>query len=292
MENSSSESRGAPSETPKLKFVGSRTEPAGESTSRAIRNAFDLENQTVAPPPSLTSDVEGTPIPTVGQVSQNVASPRASARKKKKKAKKSNQPAPSLTPHSPVTQKTPPSTSTQIPAPASASGSSAKTSNQPATTSVQAAKTSVQPAKISVQPAKTSVQAATTSVQAAKTSGSSANISDELAKISELRLRSPQPQKKAFNSKAVGRISTAIGNMSTHAPATDPSGVDRPVPLYTATNQEKKRVAYFYDSDIGNYAYVTGHPMKPHRIRLAHSLVMNYDVYKQMEIYVGSCRYL
>ena len=291
MENSSSESRGAPSETPKLKFVGSRTEPAGESTSRAIRNAFDLENQTVAPPPSLTSDVEGTPIPTVGPVSQNVASPRASARKKKK-AKKSNQPAPSLTPHSPVTQKIPPSTSTQIPAPASASGSSANSSNQPATTSVQAAKTSVQPAKISVQPAKVSVQPAKTSVQAAKTSGSSANISDELAKISELRIRSPPPQKKAFNSNAVGRISTAIGNMSTHAPATDPSGVDRPVPLYTATNQEKKRVAYFYDSDIGNYAYVTGHPMKPHRIRLAHSLVMNYDVYKQMEIYVGSCRYL
>ncbi len=47
-------------------------------------------------------------------------------------------------------------------------------------------------------------------------------------------------------------------------------------------------MAYFYDSDIGNYASVTGHLMKPHRIRLAHSLVMNYDVYKQMEIYVGS----
>ncbi|KAJ9646069.1 histone deacetylase RPD3 [Exophiala oligosperma] len=47
----------------------------------------------------------------------------------------------------------------------------------------------------------------------------------------------------------------------------------------------KKRVAYFYDSDVGNYAYVSGHPMKPHRIRLAHSLVMNYGLYKQMEIY-------
>ncbi|KAK5092692.1 histone deacetylase [Exophiala xenobiotica] len=47
----------------------------------------------------------------------------------------------------------------------------------------------------------------------------------------------------------------------------------------------KKRVAYFYDSDVGNYAYVSGHPMKPHRIRLAHSLVMNYGLYKKMEIY-------
>ncbi|KAG6001795.1 histone deacetylase [Claviceps maximensis] len=46
-----------------------------------------------------------------------------------------------------------------------------------------------------------------------------------------------------------------------------------------------KKVAYFYDSDIGNYAYVTGHPMKPHRIRLAHSLIMQYNLYLKMEIY-------
>lgn len=68
---------------------------------------------------------------------------------------------------------------------------------------------------------------------------------------------------------------------------TDPSGVERSRPLYEVVNNDKKRVAYFYDSDIGNYAYVTGHPMKPHRIRLAHSLVMNYDVYKFLEIYVS-----
>ncbi len=57
----------------------------------------------------------------------------------------------------------------------------------------------------------------------------------------------------------------------------------------TAVNgsSSKKKVAYFYDSDIGNYAYVTGHPMKPHRKRLAHSLIMNYGVYKKMEIYVS-----
>ncbi|TID19368.1 histone deacetylase RPD3 [Venturia nashicola] len=47
----------------------------------------------------------------------------------------------------------------------------------------------------------------------------------------------------------------------------------------------KQRVAYFYDSDVGNYAYVAGHPMKPHRIRVAHSLIMNYGCYKKMEIY-------
>jgi hypothetical protein len=52
----------------------------------------------------------------------------------------------------------------------------------------------------------------------------------------------------------------------------------------------KKKVAYFYDSDVGNYAYVAGHPMKPHRIRLAHSLIMNYGTYKKMEIYVSALR--
>ncbi|KAB5549538.1 histone deacetylase RPD3-like protein [Coniochaeta sp. 2T2.1] len=66
---------------------------------------------------------------------------------------------------------------------------------------------------------------------------------------------------------------------------TDPAGVERSRPLYKVVNNDKKKVAYFYDSDIGNYAYVTGHPMKPHRIRLAHSLVMNYDIYKFLEIY-------
>ena len=49
---------------------------------------------------------------------------------------------------------------------------------------------------------------------------------------------------------------------------------------------DRKKVAYFYDSDVGNYAYVAGHPMKPHRIRMAHSLIMNYGLYKKMEIYV------
>lgn len=52
-----------------------------------------------------------------------------------------------------------------------------------------------------------------------------------------------------------------------------------------------KKVAYFYDSDIGNYAYVTGHPMKPHRIRLAHSLIMQYNLYLKMEIYVSIATY-
>ena len=59
--------------------------------------------------------------------------------------------------------------------------------------------------------------------------------------------------------------------------------IDNPV----ITTNRSKSTAYFYDSDVGNYAYVAGHPMKPHRIRMAHSLIMNYGLYKHMEIYVS-----
>ncbi|KAK5149436.1 hypothetical protein LTR04_007064 [Oleoguttula sp. CCFEE 6159] len=58
--------------------------------------------------------------------------------------------------------------------------------------------------------------------------------------------------------------------------------LDEPVPHQPSNG---KKVAYFYDSDVGNYAYVAGHPMKPHRIRMAHTLIMNYGLYKNMEIY-------
>ncbi|KAJ5492710.1 Histone deacetylase RPD3 [Penicillium diatomitis] len=56
-------------------------------------------------------------------------------------------------------------------------------------------------------------------------------------------------------------------------------------PVTNGSGANNKKVAYFYDSDVGNYAYVSGHPMKPHRIRMTHSLVMNYGLYKKMEIY-------
>ncbi|KAG8943678.1 histone deacetylase [Tulasnella sp. 424] len=51
------------------------------------------------------------------------------------------------------------------------------------------------------------------------------------------------------------------------------------------SGEPKRRVCYFYDSDIGSFHYGPGHPMKPTRIRMCHSLVMNYGLYKKMEIY-------
>lgn len=55
-----------------------------------------------------------------------------------------------------------------------------------------------------------------------------------------------------------------------------------------AVNREK-----WYNSkilplgDIGNYYYGQGHPMKPHRIRMTHNLLLNYGLYRKMEIYVS-----
>jgi histone deacetylase 1/2 len=45
------------------------------------------------------------------------------------------------------------------------------------------------------------------------------------------------------------------------------------------------QVAYFYDPEVGNYYYGQTHPMKPHRIRMTHNLLLNYGLYKQLEIF-------
>lgn len=44
------------------------------------------------------------------------------------------------------------------------------------------------------------------------------------------------------------------------------------------------RICYFYDEDVGNFYYAANHPMKPHRIRMAHNLVLAYDLYSKMRI--------
>ncbi|KAL0867581.1 hypothetical protein ABMA27_008349 [Loxostege sticticalis] len=47
----------------------------------------------------------------------------------------------------------------------------------------------------------------------------------------------------------------------------------------------QQRVAYFYNADVGNFHYGPGHPMKPHRLSVTHSLVLNYGLHKKMQIY-------
>jgi len=47
----------------------------------------------------------------------------------------------------------------------------------------------------------------------------------------------------------------------------------------------ERRVSYFYNADVGNFHYGAGHPMKPQRLAVTHSLVMNYGLHKKMKIY-------
>jgi len=51
------------------------------------------------------------------------------------------------------------------------------------------------------------------------------------------------------------------------------------------SDHSKKRVAYYYDANIGNYYYGQGHVMKPQRIRMCHHLLLNYGVYRYLEVY-------
>lgn len=42
--------------------------------------------------------------------------------------------------------------------------------------------------------------------------------------------------------------------------------------------------------DVGLYYYGPGHPMKPHRLRMTHQLILAYGLYRKMEVYVISWR--
>ena len=45
------------------------------------------------------------------------------------------------------------------------------------------------------------------------------------------------------------------------------------------------RVDYFYDAAIGNYHLGEGHPMRPHRVRLTHHLLVEYGLYKHLNVF-------
>ncbi|KAJ7552424.1 hypothetical protein O6H91_06G054700 [Diphasiastrum complanatum] len=54
--------------------------------------------------------------------------------------------------------------------------------------------------------------------------------------------------------------------------------------LASGPEGQKKKVVYFYDSEVGNYYYGQGHPMKPHRIRMTHSLLVHYGLHQKMDV--------
>jgi histone deacetylase 1/2 len=48
----------------------------------------------------------------------------------------------------------------------------------------------------------------------------------------------------------------------------------------------KKRVVYLYDDAIGDFLYAPHHPMKPHRVRMTHHLIMAYGLCQRMRVIV------
>lgn len=51
-----------------------------------------------------------------------------------------------------------------------------------------------------------------------------------------------------------------------------------------AQHHQFLQVSYYYDSDVGDYYYGMSHPMKPHRVRMAHDLIVRYGLYKQLQV--------
>ena len=46
-----------------------------------------------------------------------------------------------------------------------------------------------------------------------------------------------------------------------------------------------KKVAYFYNEEIGKFYYYKDHPMKPRRLAMTHSLVETFELYQKMDVY-------
>lgn len=46
-----------------------------------------------------------------------------------------------------------------------------------------------------------------------------------------------------------------------------------------------RKVSYFYDAEVGSFHYGTEHPMKPFRIKIAHQLIIAYELYRKMNVY-------
>ncbi len=54
--------------------------------------------------------------------------------------------------------------------------------------------------------------------------------------------------------------------------------------MSTSAGVRKSRVSYFYKPEIGSFYYSAGHPMKPHRLKLTHHLLLTYGMYRKMEV--------
>ncbi|CAD8067134.1 unnamed protein product [Paramecium sonneborni] len=56
--------------------------------------------------------------------------------------------------------------------------------------------------------------------------------------------------------------------------------------MIQADLDSSRRVAYFYNRLIGKFHYGKEHPMKPKRIAMAHSLIVNFGLYRSLDVYL------
>jgi acetoin utilization deacetylase AcuC-like enzyme len=47
-----------------------------------------------------------------------------------------------------------------------------------------------------------------------------------------------------------------------------------------------RRVAYFYDEEIGNFYFGAKHPARPTRVAMTHELIKHYGLMNQMEVFI------
>ena len=47
----------------------------------------------------------------------------------------------------------------------------------------------------------------------------------------------------------------------------------------------KRRISYFFDGEVPHFYYGPGHPMKPHRLKLTHHLLLSFGLYRRMDVY-------
>ncbi|KRX02251.1 hypothetical protein PPERSA_04873 [Pseudocohnilembus persalinus] len=52
-------------------------------------------------------------------------------------------------------------------------------------------------------------------------------------------------------------------------------------------HRKGKKISYFYNQEIGKFYYGKDHPMKPRRVAMAHSLIQQLGLYKQMDVYTA-----
>src|SRR6266576_393331 len=86
------------------------------------------------------------------------------------------------------------------------------------------------------------------------------------ALITTRRLFGAKPRAIVTTTKLPSPLLNLVVKIRLQVPQSWPVAALQSTTSLSTAPRNLKRVAYFYDSDVGNYAYVAGHPMKPHRI--------------------------